>query len=57
MTNKSNIDKKRKVLIDIDINNLELIKKASEKEMRSQRNFIVSSAIKQAKKILEETNK
>lgn len=55
MEDKSNI-KSRKVLIELTPENLELLKKASEKEMRSQRNFIVSSAVKRAKELIRESN-
>ena len=55
MEDKSNI-KSRTVLIELTPENLELLKKASEKEMRSQRNFIVSSAVKRAKELIRESN-
>lgn len=52
---KSNTNK-AKVLLEVDREDLEVIKKASNYDMRSQRNFIVNSAIKQAKEILKENN-
>lgn len=51
-----NNTKKKKILLDISPEDMEIIKQASEKDMRSQRNFIVSSAINRAKELTREVN-